>query len=188
VPRRLLSSLQANPIVAAVNDMNKLPQALTSPCDVVFLLKGNIFNLKDTVDKVHGAGKIIYVHFDLIDGFSSDQVALKYVKEIIHPDGVITTRSNLIKYARDLNLGVIQRLFMIDSLSVETGIRSVTSSRPDAIELLPGIIPRIVKRVTRETKIPIISGGLIESKDDVIANLKAGAVGISTSRQDLWEL
>ncbi len=77
---------------------------------------------------------------------------------------------------------------MLDSLSVETAIKSVKSTRPDAIELLPGIIPRVVARVCHETRIPVIAGGLIESKEDIIATLKAGAVGISTTKEELWYL
>ncbi|NLY32097.1 MAG: glycerol-3-phosphate responsive antiterminator, partial [Firmicutes bacterium] len=52
----------------------------------------------------------------------------------------------------------------------------------------PGIIPRVVKRVSQETQIPLIAGGLIESKEDILATLQAGAVGISTTKEELWYL
>ncbi|MDD3074704.1 MAG: glycerol-3-phosphate responsive antiterminator [Eubacteriales bacterium] len=182
------ASIQQNPVVASVSDLTRIAAAIQSPCGIIFLLKGDIFSIPDAVRRIHEAGKVVYIHFDLVEGFSREQVALRFLKEKAYPDGIITTRVNLIKFAKELNLSTIQRVFMLDSLSVETAIKSVKSTRPDAIELLPGIIPRVVTRVCHETRIPVIAGGLIESKEDIIATLKAGAVGISTTKEELWYL
>jgi glycerol uptake operon antiterminator len=182
------ASMQRNPIVASVNDLGRLDAALQSPCEIIFLLKGDIFSIPDVVGRIHQADKRVYVHFDLMEGFSREQVALRYLKEKANPDGIITTRVNLIKFAKEFEFSTIQRVFMLDSLSVETAIKSVKSTRPHAIELLPGIIPRVVKRVSQETQIPLIAGGLIESKEDILATLQAGAVGISTTKEELWYL
>lgn len=181
-----IARIQQNPVVAAVSDLARVGAAIASPCEIIFLLKGDILTIPEAVRRVHAAGKVVYIHFDLVEGFSRDPVALQYLKEKIGPDGIITTRVNLIKNARELGLSAIQRVFMLDSLSVETAIRSVAVTRPTAIELLPGIIPRVVERVGRETKVPVIAGGLIESKEDIISTLKAGAVGISTTKEALW--
>jgi glycerol uptake operon antiterminator len=34
----------------------------------------------------------------------------------------------------------------------------------------------------------VIAGGLIQDKDDVIESLRAGAMGISTSKEEIWFL
>lgn len=180
------SNVINNPIIAAINDMNKAEAAINSPCKVIFLLAGDISNIKDIVERVKDNNKLIYVHIDLMDGFSKDNIALKYISENMHPDGIITTRGNLVKAAKEMNIFIIQRLFVLDSLSLDTGIKSIRNTRPDAIEILPGIMPRITKLIHSETKIPVITGGLINDKDDVIQNLKAGAIGISTSKQEIW--
>lgn len=182
------ASIQRNPLVASVSDLARLDAALKSPCEIIFLLKGDIFSIPDAVRRIHQAEKKVYIHFDLMEGFSREQVALRFLKEKVDPDGIITTRVNLIKFAKELRFSTIQRVFMLDSLSVETAIRSIKSTRPHAIELLPGIIPRVVKRVCQETRIPVIAGGLIESIEDIIATLQAGAVGISTTKEELWYL
>lgn len=182
------ASIQQNPVVASVSNPVRLDAAIQSPCGIIFLLKGDIFSIPEAVRRIHEAGKAVFIHFDLVEGFSREQVALRFLKEKADPDGIITTRVNLIKFAQELQLSTIQRVFMLDSLSVETAIKSVKSTRPDAIELLPGIIPRVVSRVCHETRIPVIAGGLIESKEDIIATLKAGAVGISTTKEALWYL
>lgn len=175
-----------NPIIAAVNSIEKVQRAINSPCEVIFLLTGNIFNLKDIVQRVKDNNMSIYVHLDLLEGFSKDVIALKYINENMKPDGIITTKSNLIKLSKDMGLFTIQRLFIIDSISLETGIKSVITTKPHAIEILPGIIPRITSEIHNSTRIPIITGGLIKKKQDVINSLNAGAVGISTSNEEIW--
>lgn len=183
---KFYTKIQANPIVAAVKDINKLESAIRSPSEIMFLLAGNIFNLKSMVDRVKSEDMYIYIHIDLMEGFSKDAVALKYINENIKPDGIITTKSNLIKIAKDLNIFAIQRLFILDSLSLETGIKSIHATKPDAIEILPGIMPKVIKTIHQETRIPVIAGGLIKDKEDVIESLKAGAMGISTTREEVW--
>ncbi|QXM07046.1 glycerol-3-phosphate responsive antiterminator [Crassaminicella indica] len=186
--KKFYDRVGASPIIAAVNSMEKLDIAIKSPCEIIFLLTGNIFNLKSIIDKVKGQGMNIYVHIDLMEGFSKDTVALNYIYENMKPDGIITTKSSIVKKAKSMNIFVIQRLFILDSLSLETGINSVKATRPDAIEVMPGIMPKIIKNVYDKTRIPVIAGGLINDKEDVIGSLKAGAIGISTSRKEIWDM
>lgn len=175
-----------NPIIAAINDVNKLEDVINSPCKIVFLLTGDILNIKGIVDELKKHNKLVFVHIDLISGFSKDITALKYLNNTINLDGIITTKSNLIKAAKELNIFTIQRLFVLDSLALSSGINSIKSTRPDAVEILPGIMPKIIREVSRETRIPIIAGGLIKDKTDVIDSLNGGAIGISTTNKNVW--
>jgi glycerol uptake operon antiterminator len=180
------NTIEDNPIIAAINNVNQVDDAIKSPCKIVFLLTGDILNIKEIVGKLRENGKKIYVHVDLIGGFSKDTTALKYISKNINPDGIITTKSNLVKAAKELNIFTIQRLFLLDSLALISGINSIRSIRPDAVEILPGIMPKIIEEIRIETRIPIIAGGLIRDKSDVIGSLNAGAIGISTSNQEVW--
>ena len=183
---KFFSMIYQNPIIAAINDLNNIDYAIKSPCNVVFLLKGDISNIKSIVDRFENANKCVLVHIDLIEGFSKDAVSLKYFHENIKPDGIITTKSSLAKIAKNNGIFIIQRLFALDSLSLSSGIESVHSTRPDAVEVLPGIIPKVIREVHASTRIPVIAGGLIRDKEDVIGSLNAGAVGISTSIKEIW--
>jgi len=69
---------------------------------------------------------------------------------------------------------------------LETGIKSINTTKPDAVEMLPGIMPRITATLCNETRIPIINGGLITLKEEVISCLGAGAIGISTTKEEIW--
>lgn len=178
--------LSLNPIIAAVNDINRLEEALESPCEVLFLLSGSIFNLKEIVKKVHNSNKNIYVHIELLEGSSKDITALKFIGNVVKPDGIITTKANLIKNARELDLFSIQRLFMIDSLSLETGIKSIRATNPNAVEIMPGIIPQVTEKMIKMTRKAVITGGFINNKSDIIRSLEVGAEGVSTSKKELW--
>lgn len=175
-----------NPIIAAVNHSNKLDRALCSPCENLFLLTGNITDIGKIIEKIKLKGKGVYIHVDLIEGLSKDIWGLKYIVNKTKPDGIITTKNNIAKFSRECNIFTIQRLFMLDSLSLDSGIRSIRESNPNAIEILPGIMPKIVKEISRRSNIPIITGGLISEKEDVIESLSSGAVAVSTSNEKVW--
>lgn len=185
---KFFSTIEKNPIIAAVKDMKDLDSAINSPCRIIFLLDGDILNLKPTVKLLRDKDKLVYIHVDLMDGFSKDDIALKYINREIKPDGIITTKVNLVKSAKELGLFVIQRLFLLDSLALRSGIDSIKTIRPNAVEVLPGIIPTIIEEIRQETRIPVISGGLIRNKKDVIESLNSDAIGISTSNKDVWEM
>ena len=75
---------------------------------------------------------------------------------------------------------------MLDSSSLDNSLKSALELRQDAVEIMPGIIPKIIKKTCEKLHIPVIAGGLIEDKHEVITALEAGATSISTSRIDLW--
>lgn len=180
------SVIEDNPIIAAINNVKQMDEAIKSPCKIVFLLTGDILNIEEIVRVLRENDKLVFVHVDLLGGFSKDIISLKYISKYIKPDGIITTKSNLVKAAKELNIFTIQRLFLLDSLALVSGINSIKTIRPDAVEILPGIMPKIIEEIRLETRIPVIAGGLIRDKSDVIGGLNAGAVGISTSNKEVW--
>lgn len=180
--------LHSNPIIAAVNDINKFEQALASPCKIIFLLTGSILNLADFVKRASEVDKKVFIHLDLMDGITKDSTGLKFVQEYINPYGIISTRSSLIKRANEAGFYTIQRIFLLDSISVEKGIHDIKNAKPHAIELVPGVINKITSEVCHLTRTPVITGGLIKQKKEVIDSLKAGAVCISTSREEIWHM
>ena len=82
----------------------------------------------------------------------------------------------------------VLRAFAIDSKAVRSLARESSLVTPDAIEILPGAIPRVIETLSRELDTPLIAGGLLSDKSDVTAALAAGAVCVSTSDEALWAL
>ncbi len=178
--------IKKNPIIAAINDLDILAEALNSPCESIFLLTGNIFNLKEIANKVNAKDKEIYIDIDAIDGFSKDTWGLEYIIKNIHPNGIITTKENLVWLSKDLGAFTILKLFILDSTSLKKGIHSINTTRPHAVEIFPGIMPKITKMIFSETNIPIITSGLIMEMEDVEESLNAGAIAVSTNSKKLW--
>jgi glycerol uptake operon antiterminator len=179
--------IEINPIIAAVNDLEKLDMALESPCEIIFILTGNIFNLKEISNRVRNKNKGLYIHVDSIDGFSKDTWGLEYIIKNIYPDGIITEKDTLIKLSKDMGVFTIQRLIISDSKSLEYTLNTIKRTRPNVVDILPGIMPQIIKAITN-TKLPVIASGLITGKDDLKSSLDAGAIAISTSNKSTWYL
>ena len=178
--------LELNPIIGAIKEDN-LDIIIKSECEVVFLLNGNILTLKKKISLLHKYGKKVFVHLDMIQGLASTPVAVDYIKDELNVDGIITTKTNIVKRAIELNINVIQRFFFIDSISLENAIESLKKVKPQAIEIMPGIIPKVVNKIHKiHADIPIICGGLIDNKEEIINVLSMGAMAISTSNSDLW--
>ena len=175
------------PIIAAVKGDADLIRALESECQVIFLLYGNVVNVDALVQRVHDKNKICIVHMDLVEGLSSREVAVDGLVKLCRPDGIISTKAAMIRRAQQLGLLAIQRYFLLDSLSLQNILTQLDMSRPDFVEVLPGVIPSVIREITASTDIPIIAGGLIRSKNDVIQALRSGAVAVSTSCAAVWQ-
>lgn len=181
-----LEKVSENPIVASINDLNKLDIALESPCEVISLLTGNIFNLREISNKVHKSNKILLIYIDEIDGFSKDTWGLEYIVKNIPLDGIITSKENLVKLSKDMGIFTIRRMFVPDTNTLDNVLDSIKKNRPHALEILPGIMPKVIKKIVEDTKIPLIAGGLISDFKDVKSSLNSGAIAISTSNEDIW--
>ncbi|MFZ7120902.1 MAG: glycerol-3-phosphate responsive antiterminator [Eubacteriaceae bacterium] len=180
--------LMDSPIIPACRSEEQFADSLSSNAKVIFVLESNINNFKERVNAIKSSNKYAFVHFDLISGFSQDNEALKYVVDICQPHGIITTRKNLINCGKKLGLYTIQRMFLIDTTSISSAINMARQTKPDAIEILPGIAPKVIMAMKNKIDIPIITGGLITNKKEINNALKAGAVGVSVSKKAMWEL
>jgi glycerol uptake operon antiterminator len=107
--------LRDNRVVGAVKDLDGLKKIITSNCPIVFVLFGDIVNIPDIVSKIKNAGKIVFVHVDLIDGLASRSVAVDFIAKDTCADGIISTRPNIVKRAKNFNLLTVQRFFVLDS-------------------------------------------------------------------------
>ena len=179
---------EISPIITAVKDEQCLEKALKTESPVVFLLFGNICNITGLVDQVKNSGKIAIVHVDLIQGLSSKEVAVDFIHQNTRADGIISTKAPLVRHAMDLGMIGGQRTFLIDSMALETTKKQLLTFQPDLMELMPGVMPKILKTVRGYTEIPLVAGGLISDKKDILAAFDAGVDAVSTTREELWGL
>lgn len=179
----LFESLEKNPVIAAVHE-KEIDEAIQSPTEIIFLLKGNLLTIKSIIDKVKNSNKLIFVHIDLADGIGKDRVGLEYISKC-GADGIISTRGNIIRQAKDMGLLTVQRFFALDSKGVDSIFDMLSTTSPDLIEIMPGVIGKIINSFANEN-VPLISGGLIETKSEITNALNLGAIAVSTSKKELW--
>ncbi len=186
--QQLYEQLQINPVAAAAGNEEELSLALESDCRVIFLLMGNVLDIGSLTRRVHEQGKLCVIHIDLIDGFSSKEIAVDAVCRETGAEGIISTRGALIKRAKQLGMAAIQRGFMLDSRSLSSFEAQIRQSKPDFVEILPGLLPKVIATLKERVDVPIIAGGFIHEKEDVIAALQAGALAVSASSPNIWSL
>lgn len=185
--REFFDAMMDNPIIASVKDLEGLEQCCAcEEIKVVFILFGDVCSISGIVEKIKSVDKIVMVHMDLISGLSSKEVAVDFIKNNTNADGIITTKSSLIKRAKELSMYTILRCFLLDSMALENIKHPQTNIRPDFLEVLPGVMPKVIRKICRITKTPIIAGGLISDKEDVMNALDAGATAVSTTNKDVW--
>ena len=183
----LVDAMERQAVVPALKDPSQLEDCLAGAGSVIFVLCGDILNISELIGRLHKAGKKAVVHADLVSGLASKEIAVDFLQRC-GADGIISTRPHLVRRGRELGLLAVLRVFIIDSKAVSNLRREAEEARPDAIEVLPGAMPSVIGRLSRDIRVPLIAGGLLTGKADVMAALSAGARCVSTSDSELWDL
>lgn len=174
-------------VVPAIRKMKDFEKALESDNKYIVFLESRLSQLKSLVDYSKRAGKKALIHVDLIQGLKADDYGMEFLVHEVKPDGILSTRGNIIKLAKKHKLLAIQRVFLLDSQALEQNIKLIDRFQPDCIEVLPGIVPGIIMEINEQTNIPVIAGGLVRTSVEIDAALQAGAVAVTTSNTDLWK-
>ena len=185
-------AVEANPVIAAVkNDAGLQAAVEMEEIQVIFVLYGDVCTIPEILERIKAAGKKAMVHIDLIAGLSAKEISVEFIARQTRADGIITTKPALVRRAKELGIFAVLRFFVIDSLAlknIENLEMQCGTSRPDFIEVLPGVMPKVLGRIAKVSRIPMIAGGLITEKEDVIAALSVGAIAVSSTNQDVWKL
>ncbi len=179
----LLEKLEICPVISAIRE-DGFEEALHSPCEVIFLLGCNVLTVADLIDRAHAEEKLIFVHIDLAEGIGKDKAGIQYLTKC-KVDGIISTRSHLIRAAKDCGLITVQRFFALDSQGVDSIEEVLHASSPTLVEIMPGIAGKVIQRFSKG-RVPVIAGGLIENKSEVMEALSQGALAVSTGKKELW--
>jgi glycerol uptake operon antiterminator len=177
--------LRGTPVILAVKSMEGLEKSITEGGRLMFVLFGDILTIPGIVAKIKDAGKIALVHIDLIDGLTSRDIVVDFIAENTRADGILSTKTNLLKRAKSRGLLAVQRFFVLDSMSLLNIEKQFPLDYADAVEILPGVIPKVIRRIVKIINKPVIAGGLVSDAEDVRYALEAGAVSVSSSNREL---
>lgn len=183
---KAIELLEESPVIAAVKNAEGMKRCMESENRIVFVLNASLCDVSRIVSEIKRGGKIVMVHVDLVQGLSSKEVAVDFIKDHTEADGIISTKPLLVKRAMEIGLFGILRTFIIDSMALSATKKQIDMYRPDMVEIMPGIMPSVLKDVREYTRIPIIAGGLITNKKEILTAFAAGADAISTTNESLW--
>lgn len=175
------------PVIPAPRTLEDFHYALTNTGALaIILLFGDINTLPELLAKAQDAKKLLVVHMDLLEGIGKDKAGIKFLAHM-GVRAVITTKPHLAKYMHDEGMIVIQRLFLVDSEALRTGINLIHNYKPDALEVLPASVPAsAVRYLEEQTGLPILAGGLLHTRDDVTSAIRHGLAAVSASKRELW--
>ncbi len=190
--REFIARIEDSPIIAAVNSEESLQMCLNTDVGVVFILYGDIVTIPGIVKQVKDAGRVAMVHMDLVEGLATKNVSVDYIKKCTYADGIITTKLGMIPRAKELGLSTVLRHFMLDSMAIKNVERQEKlpgHQQPDVIEILPGVLsPKLLQQICKTSRMPVIAGGLIKDREDVINALNNGCTAISTTASGVWDM
>lgn len=183
----VIKKIEQGKKIAAIKSMKDFDLVLENHTELsaAFLLTGNISNISRYVEAIQKKNLPVFIHIEKIGGLALNSEGLEFIAKVVKPEGVISTKPSLLKKAQSLGLVCIQRVFMIDSEVFENTI-SHKELQPDLIEIMPSIAYEIICELKEKINVPIITGGLIRTVDDVKRALEAGAIGVSTSNNKVW--
>lgn len=180
--------LEVSPVIAAVKNEDELAAALLTEVEVVFILQSHLMQLPELSAKIKKSGKVAILHADLVKGLSSDEMAITYIKEQTTFDGIISTKAASIRSAKKHQLLAIQRFFLLDSSALANVERQLLQTEADLVEVLPNVSPKIITGLVQRSRKPLIVGGLIRDKEDVLGALGAGSLSVSTTDPHVWSI
>jgi glycerol uptake operon antiterminator len=66
-------------------------------------------------------------------------------------------------------------------------LESAKSSKADMVEVMPGVVPKVIERPKNELSAFVVAGGLIETQEEIEDAINAGATAISIGKQEFWK-
>lgn len=181
----MVDCLEQNPVIAAIGE-DKWEAALASPAQVLFYLTADLMTVRERIAQAHREEKLLLVHIDLAEGIGKDRAGIRFLADC-GVDGIISTKAQLIRYAKEQGLLTVQRFFALDSKGMESIEEMLRNTNPHLMEIMPGVIGKAILRFSQGC-VPVIAGGLVQTKQEVTEALSCGATAVSTGQQALWHL
>ena len=156
VVHKELAEVLANPVIAVVRSAEELAEALTSRVSAIEIRSGDLASLPALIDRVRAARKSVLLYPELIAGLGRDPAAIDFLCGYARPTAIVSTKKQILQKARACGLITIFQIFMIDTQAFETGIQTARRLDCDAVEIMPGAIPHIIREVSSQLPLPVL--------------------------------
>src|SRR5699024_3072344 len=110
-------------VIPAIRNLKDFEQALKSKHEWIVILEVRLGQLRSVVNYAKRANKKILLHIDLVQGLKADEYGVEFLVNDIKVDGIVSTRGSVIELAKKRDILAVQRMFLLDSLSLKTDVR-----------------------------------------------------------------
>ena len=152
---------------------------------VIFLRHCNPLDFRTLLENAHERELAVYVNMDHINGIAPDAAGFRYLATQLHIKGVVSSHGKILAQAKSFDLQTVQRIFAVDSTGLEVALESVDDQQVDLLAISPAlVIPYAISQMSLH--LPFIGSGFISTPQQVQMVLRAGAIGVTVSRPELW--
>ena len=186
--RSLLKLTSQCRVIPVVENRTQFAQVLETTCVGAILLRHcNLFDLVTLLERAYRYGYMMYASMDHIDGIHADHAGLRYIAQRLHITGIVSNHPKILSIGKTFGLETIQRVFAVDSTGLENALESVDTQQVDILDISPAlVIPSILPLLSTMLPLPFMGSGLISTSERVQAVLRAGALGVTVTRPELW--
>jgi glycerol uptake operon antiterminator len=157
----------------------------SSHVTAILLRHCNLFDFRTLLENARERELAVYVSMDHIDGIAPDAAGLRYLATQLHITGVVSSHGKVLAQAKSFDMETVQRIFAIDSTGLEVALESVDEQQIDLLAISPAlVIPYAVTQMPLH--LPFIGSGFVSTSQQVQAVLRAGAIGVTVTRPELW--
>lgn len=172
-------------IIPAVNDFSQFRRFIKSEYGTCVIMHCSVLDLEAMFSELGNGGKRGLIHCDLIKGLSADEFGAEYLCKKLRPAGLISIKPSVITACKRLRVTAVQRAFLIDSSALEKSVSSIEKTMPDYVELLPALCTQLFPILKERLGLPLIAGGLIQSREMALGILNSGVEAVTISMATL---
>jgi glycerol uptake operon antiterminator len=185
--KSLGARLTRHPVIATLYGIEQIDIFLKSDAEVSIVANVDLRKLHPVVAALTKAGKYVIVNIDSCDGLSQDKGGVEYLADI-GVTSLVSTRVATIQRANRAGLVTMQKVFVTDRSTWPRSVKALEQSDPNLVPLMPAPMLSHLPAQDRKALPPIVTSGFVCNKADVFNALKNGAVAVSTSDSELWNL
>ena len=184
--RSLLNLPSKQKTIPVIENRVQFSHALNASDVTTILLRHcNLFDLRTLLEHAHERELAVYVNIDHIDGIAPDMDGLRYLATQLHVKGVVSNHGKILALAKNFDMQTIQRIFAVDSTGLEVALESIDDQQVDLLAISPAlVIPFVVAQIPLH--LPFIGSGFVSTPQQIQTVLRAGAIGVTVSRPELW--
>ena len=186
--RSLLSLPAQCKTIPIIGNQGQFIHALdTSSVRAILLRHCNVFEFARLFEDARQRDLLVYVNVDHIDGINPDAAGLRYLADYLHVVGIVSNNPRILALGKEFGLECIQRIFALDSTGLEATLESVDKRYVDLLDISPAlVVPYAIPYLETPLPLPFIASGLANTSQQVQAILRAGALGVAVTRNELW--